>query len=62
MQKEEKKEKISMLKEHENKEKEKERKKDSPYPKKEIKDRVVQKGCEFHREKFHTHAHLDLIV
>jgi hypothetical protein len=36
------------------------KKKDSPYPK--IRDRIMQKGCDFHLEKFHTHAHLDLIV
>jgi len=42
------------VKEKENK------KKDSPYPK--IRDRIMQKGCDFHLEKFHTHAHLDLIV
>jgi hypothetical protein len=38
------------------------KKKDSSYLKKKIKDRVVQKECEFHSQKFHTHAHLDLIV
>ena len=43
---------------HGKKEKEK---KDSPYfKKKEIES--CRKGCEFHPEKFHTLAHLDLIV
>ena len=42
--------------------KKKEKKKDISYLKKQIKDRVVQKECEFHLQKFHTHAHLDLIV
>jgi len=49
---------------HKKKRKEKKRKekkrKDSPYLK--IKIESCRKGCEFHPEKFHTHAHLDLIV
>jgi len=41
--------------------KKKKKKKDSPYfKKKEIES--CRKGCEFHPEKFHTLAHLDLIV
>ena len=50
-------EKISVPRSMKKKEK---KKKDSPYPK--IRDRIMQKGCDFHLEKFHTHAHLDLIV
>jgi len=49
-------EKISMPRSMKKKEK---KKKDSPYPK------IIEscrKGCEFRPEKFHTHAHLDLIV
>ena len=38
----------------------KKKKKDSPYLK--IKIESCRKGCEFYPEKFHTHAHLDLIV
>ena len=41
--------------------KNKKKKKDSPYfKKKEIES--CRKECEFHPEKFHTLAHLDLIV
>ena len=42
------------------KKKEKKKKKDSPYLK--IKYRVIQKGVRVPSRKFHTHAHLDLIV
>ena len=40
--------------------KRKKKKKDSPYLK--IKDRVMQKGVRVPSRKFHTYAHLDLIV
>jgi len=39
-----------------------EKKKDSPYLKREIKGRVVQKEVRVSSTKVHTHAHLDLIV
>jgi len=42
------------------KKKRKKKKKDSPYLK--IKDRVMQKGVRVPSRKFHTYAHLDLIV
>jgi len=38
------------------------KRKDSPYLKKKIKGRVVQKGVRVPSRKFHTHACLDLIV
>ena len=38
----------------------KKKKKDSPYLK--IKDRVMQKGVRVPSRKFHTYAHVDLIV
>jgi len=54
------KEKISMPRSMGKRKKEKEKEnKDSPYLK--IKE-SCRKRCEFHLEKFHTHAHLDLIV
>ena len=45
---------------YEKKKKRKKKKKDIPYLK--IKDRVMQKGVRVPSRKFHTYAHLDLIV